>query len=52
MEKIVDVTGRLLKFVWPRSRWANAFYLGVGYVISHIHEIDILIRGFLEIFKK
>lgn len=43
---------KLVKVLFPRSRWGNVIYLFAGYYLAHSNELTELIKEFLLLFSK
>ncbi len=45
MKSILKLIERIIKFMFPKSRWGNIFYLLIGYVIANWESIMHLLNS-------
>lgn len=50
-KQILEIAQKVIKIIFPKSRWGNVLYLVIGFLLSYFEPISELIKALLALFK-
>lgn len=51
VKQILAMAQKVIKIIFPKSRWGNVLYLFIGFLLSYFEPISELIKALFEMFK-
>lgn len=51
MKTFLELMKKVVKIVFPNTKWANIVYLILGVAIAQFDQIEIIIKALLACFK-
>lgn len=51
MKSFLELMKKLIKIVFPDSKWANIVYLVLGVLVAQFDQIDALVKAILACFR-
>lgn len=51
IKQILQMTQKVIKIIFPKSRWGNVLYLVLGFLLSYYEPINEFIQALLALFK-
>lgn len=50
IKQILGMAQKVIKIVFPKSRWGNVLYFVIGFVLSYYEPISEFLKTLLEMF--
>jgi hypothetical protein len=51
IKQVLQMTQKVIKIIFPKSRWGNVLYLIIGFLLSYFEPISEFIKALLALFK-
>lgn len=51
VKQILQMAQKVIKVIFPKSRWGNVLYLIIGFLLSYFEPISEFIKALLALFK-
>lgn len=51
IKQILQMAQKVIKIIFPKSRWGNVLYLCVGFLLSYFEPISEFVKALLALFK-
>ena len=51
LKQILEMAQKVIKIIFPKSRWGNVLYLVIGFLLSYYEPISELVQALLALFK-
>lgn len=51
VKQILQMAQKVIKIIFPKSRWGNVLYLVIGFLLSYYEPIVEFINALLALFK-
>lgn len=51
VKQILQMAQKVIKIIFPKSRWGNVLYLVIGFLLSYYEPISEFVKALFEMFK-
>lgn len=51
LKQILQMAQKVVKIIFPKSRWGNVLYLVIGFLLSYYEPISEFVQALLALFK-
>jgi hypothetical protein len=51
IKQVLQMAQKVIKIIFPKSRWGNVLYLVIGFLLSYYEPISEFIQALLALFK-
>jgi hypothetical protein len=51
LKRILQMAQKVIKIIFPKSRWGNVLYLVIGFLLSYYEPISEFVQTLLALFE-